>query len=184
MNVRQYTTSMTKRLHFTLEEVLEDVLSDDEDLDDPDEPMMEGSDDEFSDLEVDDEDEDDIDSAMDTNRTQGLTAQKYRYSLVMHISSCKNRPQIYQPHTLFFLSTPEGRPSHISRALESRPSHLCGALSLSAFESRPSKFSQALSLRTRVQTLSLLPRTLSLSALECRPSHFSLLSNCAQLSPW
>ena len=38
---------MTKRLHFTLEEVLEDVLSDDEDLDD-DEPMMEGSD-EFSD---------------------------------------------------------------------------------------------------------------------------------------
>ena len=44
---------MTKRLHFTLEEVLEDVLSDDEDLED-DEPMMEGSDDEFSDLEVDD----------------------------------------------------------------------------------------------------------------------------------
>ena len=37
---------MTKRLHFTLEEVLED-LSDDEDLHDPDESMMEGSDDEF-----------------------------------------------------------------------------------------------------------------------------------------
>ena len=29
------------------------MLSDDEDLDDLDEPMMEGSDDEFSDLEVD-----------------------------------------------------------------------------------------------------------------------------------
>ena len=67
---------MTKRLHFTLEEVLEDVLSDDEDLDD--EPMMEGSDDEFSDLEVD-EDEDDIDSAIDTNGAQGLTARKYNY---------------------------------------------------------------------------------------------------------
>ena len=38
-------------------EVLEDVLSDDEELDN-DEPMMEGNDDEFSDLEVD-EDEDD-----------------------------------------------------------------------------------------------------------------------------
>lgn len=63
---------MTKRLHFILEEVLEDVLSDDEDLDD-DEPMMEGSDDEFSDLEVD-EDEDDIDSAIDTTGAQGLTA--------------------------------------------------------------------------------------------------------------
>ena len=65
---------MTKRLHFTLEEVLEDVLSDDEDLDD--EPMMEGSDDEFSDLEVE-EDEDDIDSAIDTIGAQGLTARKY-----------------------------------------------------------------------------------------------------------
>ena len=40
---------MTKTLHCTLE-VLEDVLSDDEDLDD-EEPMMEGSDDEFLDLE-------------------------------------------------------------------------------------------------------------------------------------
>ena len=60
---------MTKRLHFTLEE---DVLSDNEDLDD-NEPMMEGSDDEFSDLEVD-ENEDDIDSVMDTIGAQGLTA--------------------------------------------------------------------------------------------------------------
>ena len=66
---------MTKRLHFTLEEVLDNVFSDDEDLDDPDEPMMDGSDDDFSDLEVD-EDEDDIDSAMDTTGTQGLTVLK------------------------------------------------------------------------------------------------------------
>ena len=63
---------MTKRLHFTLEEMLEDVLSDDEELDN-DEPMMEGSDDEFSDLEVD-EDEDDTDSAIDAIDAQGLIA--------------------------------------------------------------------------------------------------------------
>ena len=73
---------MTKRPHFTLEEVLEDVLSDDEELDN-DEPMMEGSDDEFSDLEVD-EDEDDTDSAIDTIGAQGLIARKYRYSLIIH----------------------------------------------------------------------------------------------------
>ena len=48
------------------------MLSDDEDLDD-DEPMMEGSDDKFSDLEVD-ENEDDIDSVTDTSGAQGLTA--------------------------------------------------------------------------------------------------------------
>ena len=75
---------MTKRLHFTLEEVLEDMLPDDEDLDDLDEPMMEGSDDEFSDLEVD-EDEDDIDSTMDVIGAQGLTTQKYSYSLIHNI---------------------------------------------------------------------------------------------------
>ena len=62
--------------------MLEDVLSDDEELDD-DEPMMEGSDDRFSDLEVD-EDEDDTDSAIDTIGAQGLIARKYRYSLIIH----------------------------------------------------------------------------------------------------
>ena len=41
----------------TAEEVLDVVLSDDDELDDPDEPMMEGSDDEFSDLEVDSDEE-------------------------------------------------------------------------------------------------------------------------------
>ena len=51
-------------------EVLEDVLSDDEDLDD-DEPMMEGSDDEFLDLDVD-KNEDDIDSVTDAIGAQGL----------------------------------------------------------------------------------------------------------------
>ena len=48
---------MTKRQRLTLNEVLDDVLSDsDDDYDDPDEPMMEGSDDEFSDLELEDDD--------------------------------------------------------------------------------------------------------------------------------
>ena len=61
---------MTKRLHFTLEEVLEDVLSDDDDLDD-DEPMMEGSDNEFSDLDMD-ENEDDIAGVTDIIGAQGL----------------------------------------------------------------------------------------------------------------
>ena len=44
---------MTKRQHFTVEEVLGDILSDDEE--DPEEPMQEGSDYEFSDLESDDD---------------------------------------------------------------------------------------------------------------------------------
>ena len=43
---------MTKRLRYTLEEVMDD---EEDDYDDPDEPLMEGSDDEFSDLEIDDE---------------------------------------------------------------------------------------------------------------------------------
>ena len=51
---------MTKRLD-TAEKVLEAVLEDvddDQDYDDPDEPVMEGSDDEFSDLELDEADTD------------------------------------------------------------------------------------------------------------------------------
>ena len=72
---------------------MEDVLSDDEELDD-DEPMMEGSDDEFSDLEVD-EDEDDTNSAIDTIGAQGLIAQEYRYSLSYIIHPYKHRPQLY-----------------------------------------------------------------------------------------
>ena len=50
---------MTKRLHYTVEDVI-DQLSDDDDYDDPDEPMMEGSDDEFSDLEMDKRDYEDL----------------------------------------------------------------------------------------------------------------------------
>ena len=56
---------MTKRPHFTVEEVLENVLSDDEDMDDVDEPIMEGSDDEFSDFDVSDIDDSEEDSPMD-----------------------------------------------------------------------------------------------------------------------
>ena len=53
---------MAKRQRLTVEQILEDI-SDDEDYDDPDEPMMEGSDDDFSDLEMD---EDDLYDPMDT----------------------------------------------------------------------------------------------------------------------
>ena len=62
---------MTKRPHFTLEEVLDNVLSDDEDVDDPDEPIMEGSDDDFSDLGTDDEDMDDYQELLEAS-AEGL----------------------------------------------------------------------------------------------------------------
>ena len=56
---------MTKRPRWTAEEVVQN-LSDDEELDDPEEPLMEGSDDEFSDLEFD-SDYDDYDNMMDVD---------------------------------------------------------------------------------------------------------------------
>ena len=46
------------------------LYDDDEDLDDPDEPMMEGSDDEFSDLEMD-EDIDDVHMDTTCSSAQG-----------------------------------------------------------------------------------------------------------------
>ena len=64
---------MAKRQHLTLEEVLDDVLSDDEDYD-PDEPMMEGSDDEFSDLEMDERNYDDLCDPMDLGSPSGSAA--------------------------------------------------------------------------------------------------------------
>lgn len=49
---------MTRWLHLTIDEVLDNVLSDDEhDAFDPDEPIMPGSDDQFSDLELDSDDD-------------------------------------------------------------------------------------------------------------------------------
>lgn len=48
---------MTKRQRLTVDQVLEDMLSDDEDYDNPDEPMIDGSDDDFSDLEMDERDD-------------------------------------------------------------------------------------------------------------------------------
>ena len=46
---------MATRQLLTVDEIINCVVSDDEDYDDPDEPMMEGSDDDdFSDLELDD----------------------------------------------------------------------------------------------------------------------------------
>ena len=43
---------MTKRPRWTAEKVAQN-LSDEDELDDPDEPLMAGSDDKFSDLELD-----------------------------------------------------------------------------------------------------------------------------------
>ena len=45
---------MATRQLLTVDEVINCVVSDDKDYDDPDEPMMEDSDDDFSDLELDD----------------------------------------------------------------------------------------------------------------------------------
>ena len=54
---------MTKRARLTVEEVQHQLQL----LDDPDEPIMDGSDDEFSDLEGDECDAGDIDDDMDTH---------------------------------------------------------------------------------------------------------------------
>ena len=62
---------MTKRPRFTAEEVAWNLSDNDDDFDDPDEPVMEGSDNEFSDLDSDSDGDDmDLDgqhSLIDTN---------------------------------------------------------------------------------------------------------------------
>ena len=58
---------MAERQRLTVEQVFEDI-SDDEDYDDLDEPMMEGSDDDFPDLEMD---EDDLYDPMDIGNPSG-----------------------------------------------------------------------------------------------------------------
>ena len=52
---------MTKRPRWTAEEVAQNLSDDEDELDDPDEPLMPGSDDKFSDLELDSDDDDDDD---------------------------------------------------------------------------------------------------------------------------
>ena len=73
--INKLDRSMTKRQHFTLDEVLDNVLSDDEDYDDLDEPIMEGSDDEFSDLDVLDSDDDEP-MNIDINPSHSSTAHR------------------------------------------------------------------------------------------------------------
>jgi len=51
---------MTKRPRWTAEEVVQNLTDDEDELDDPEEPLMDGSDDEFSDLEIDSDDDDDM----------------------------------------------------------------------------------------------------------------------------
>ena len=101
---------MTKRQHFTLEEVLDNVLSDEEldYIDDPDEPMMEGSNDEFSDLEIDGEIFSD-DSEMDTapSGSDSHTPHSHSTSYDMHSTQGLSAyihnsiSQIHQPQNNF-----------------------------------------------------------------------------------
>ena len=94
---------MTKRQHFTLEEVLDNVLSDEE-LDYVDEPMMEGSNDEFSDLEIDGEIFSD-DSEMDTAPSGSDTHTPHSHSTLYDMHSTQglsayihnSMSQIHQP---------------------------------------------------------------------------------------
>ena len=51
---------MTKRPRWTAEEVAQNLSDNKDDLDDPGEPLMDGSDDEFSDLELDSDYDDDM----------------------------------------------------------------------------------------------------------------------------
>ena len=80
---------MTKQLHLTVEEVLDDVLSEDKNFDDPDEPIMDGSDDKFSDLEIDsDDDYDPGDENLSSNGPDST------------IHSGSDTPISHSPHTL------------------------------------------------------------------------------------
>ena len=63
---------MTKRPRWTAHEVADNLSDDEVDLDDLDEPLMEGSDDEFSDLEFDSND-DDHDDIMDLGGQPSLS---------------------------------------------------------------------------------------------------------------
>ena len=65
---------MTKRPRWTAQEVADNLSDDEVDLDDPDEPLMEGSDDEFSDLEFENNDDDDHDDMMDLGGKPSLSS--------------------------------------------------------------------------------------------------------------
>ena len=51
---------MTTRPRWTAEEVAQNLSDDEDELGDPEEPLMEGSDDEFSDQELDSDDDDNM----------------------------------------------------------------------------------------------------------------------------
>ena len=124
---------MTKRPHYTLEEVLDNVLSDDdEDLDDPDEPM-EGSDDDFSDLGTDDEDIDEYEVLLETSAEGLPTVQCHIHTtLIIHSTNTICRSFARRPcplstvSELTHLSLPP-LPSYCSRhtcRMLKQPAHL------------------------------------------------------------
>ena len=65
---------MTKRLHYTVEDITDQLSDEDDDYDNPDEPMMEGSDDEFLDLEMDERNYEDLYGPVNLGSPSSLTA--------------------------------------------------------------------------------------------------------------
>ena len=154
------------------------MLSDDWHLKDPDEPMMEGSDDEFSDLEVDEDDNDDV---KDIIGAQGLgidTPLSITISLLKTghrstdptISSISQHLRVDSPtsprHSLSQHSSPDpptspGHSQHSNPDSPTSPRHLSpDTPGIHSQHSNPD------------------PPVL----LESRSSHFSLLLTCSQLN--
>ena len=104
--------SSIQQQSLTLDEVLDDVLSDDDDYDDSDKPIVEGSDNEFSDLELDDDD----DMEMDTNNPSTPAAAHIHTSpssTLSQTTSTRSSPAPPSPSTLIgdgdvSLSSPPG----------------------------------------------------------------------------
>ena len=65
---------MTKRLHYTNEDVIDQLSDEEDDYDNPDKPMIEGSDDEFSELEMDKRDYEDLYGPVNLGSPSSLAA--------------------------------------------------------------------------------------------------------------
>ena len=85
---------MAKRQRLTLEEVLDDVM--DNDYDDPDEPVMDRSDDDFDDLEIGERELDDLSPSHTPSHSSPNSPFSPTHSLasspVSHCLTCINQP--------------------------------------------------------------------------------------------
>ena len=97
---RMYTAEVLKAV---LEDVLEDV-DDDQDYDDPDEPVMEDSDDKFSDLELDEEDAD-LDQAPPNSPPYTVSSFIAAAASTLSIASILTRKLATIITTWFFIAT-------------------------------------------------------------------------------